>query len=70
VRIKATLRNGNEYVLVFEDGLDPAAILTEVAAGRSQALRGWVRVEPMTGADASVVLGDEIVELHLEATGL
>ena len=66
MRIKATLRNGNEYFLVLEpSGVDASELFTEVAAGRSQALRGWVRVERTDDADEIVVMGDEIVELHL-----
>jgi hypothetical protein len=66
VPIKAILRNGNEYILSLEGTSgDSAEVFTEVAAGRSQLLRGWVRVKPADGTNEIVVLGEEIVELHL-----
>lgn len=66
MRIKATLRNGSEYTL----SLDPAeagaeSVFTELVAGRSQALRGWVPVEPSGSATESVVAGEDIVALDL-----
>ena len=67
MQIKVTLRNGNQYLLALEaaDG-DLGALFTELAAGRSQALRGWVAVTPADGgAEQVVVQGEEIVELHL-----
>ena len=67
MQIKVTLRNGNQYLLALEspEG-DLEGLFNELAAGRSQALRGWVAVNPPTGeADQIVVQGDEIVELHL-----
>jgi hypothetical protein len=68
VRIRATLRNGNQYVLALgEPGADPREVFAAVVAGRSHPLRGWVRVEPTGGASEIVVSGDEIVELHLLA---
>jgi hypothetical protein len=65
-QIRATLRNGNQYVLVL-DGPDADAerLFGEVGAGRSQALRGWVSVEPLGSGEKIVVQGDEIVELQL-----
>ena len=64
--IRAKLRDGSEYVLLLEATDDAAIVFTEIAAGRSQALRGWVAVEPLTAeVDDVVVLGDHIVELHL-----
>jgi hypothetical protein len=67
VQIKVTLRNGNEYLLALEstDG-DLEPLFTELAAGRSQALRGWVAVTPADGGSGQIVVqGEEIVELHL-----
>ena len=67
MQIEVTLRNGNRYVLTLERAdADAARVFSELAAGRSQALRGWVAVESL-GASPSqvVVLGEEIVELHL-----
>jgi hypothetical protein len=67
VQIKVLLRNGHEYLLALEraDG-DLEGLFTELAAGRSQALRGWVSVTSATGGGEQIVVqGDEIVELHL-----
>jgi hypothetical protein len=65
VDIKVTLRNGNEYLLIPGTGENNMeGLFTELAAGRSQALRGWVAVASENG-DRIVVRGDEIVELHL-----
>ena len=63
--LKLTLRNGNEYLLVLSDAdSDAEGVFTELAAGRSQALRGWATVASEQGGRI-VVRGDEIVELHL-----
>jgi hypothetical protein len=65
VDIKVTLRNGNEYFLALgESDAGAEGLFTELAAGRSQALRGWVAVTSEEGS-RTVVRGDEIVELHL-----
>jgi hypothetical protein len=67
VQIRVTLRNGNQYLLALEspEG-DLEGLFNELAAGRSQALRGWVAVTPLIGAAEQIVVqGDEIVELHL-----
>ena len=71
MQIKATLRNGSEYVLVLEGAnAEPTRIFDELIAGRSQALRGWVRVQtPDQRASVIAVLGSEIVELHLIGDG-
>jgi len=67
MQIEITLRNANRYVLVLDRAdADPAQVFGELAAGRSQALRGWVAVEsPGEATRRIVVLGEEIVELHL-----
>lgn len=67
MQIRVTLRNGNQYLLALEPTQgDLEGLFNELAAGRSQALRGWVAVTPLNGeAQEIVVLGDEIVELHL-----
>lgn len=63
--IKVMLRNGNEYLLVLDSAdSDAAGVFTELAAGRSMALRGWAAVASEQGGRI-VVRGDEIVELHL-----
>ena len=63
--IKVMLRNGNEYLLVLDSAdSDAAGVFTELAAGRSMALRGWAAVAAGQGGRV-VVRGDEIVELHL-----
>jgi len=66
MEIKVILRNGNEYLLILDraEG-DVERAFVELAAGRSQALRGWVSVQPRSGNEQIVVLGEEIVELHL-----
>lgn len=65
MEIKVTLRSGNEYVLVpSSEGADAEGLFTELAAGRSQALRGWVAVTSGDGGRI-VVRGDEIIEIHL-----
>jgi hypothetical protein len=66
VKITVTLRNGNHYALILERAdADAERVFGELAAGRSQALRGWVAVQSTTTAEKIVVLGEEIVELHL-----
>jgi hypothetical protein len=66
MRIKAALRNGSEYTLSLDPaGADAEDVFTELAAGRSQALRGWVPVESPDGADKTIIAGEEIVALHL-----
>ena len=66
MKITVTLRNGNQYVLILErPDADAERVFGELAAGRSQALRGWVAVQSPTTAEKIVVLGEEIVELHL-----
>jgi hypothetical protein len=65
-QIRVTLRNGNQYVLTVDGAnLDAERLFGEVAAGRSQALRGWVAVESADPRDRMVVQGEEIVELRL-----
>ena len=70
MHIEVTLRNGNRYVLILERAdADAARVFGELAAGRSQALRGWVAVEsPGAATSQIVVLGEEIIELHLVDT--
>jgi hypothetical protein len=64
--IKVTLRNGNEYLLLLDGPeADAERLYAELAAGRSQALRGWVSVESADGSVQTAVRGDEVVELHL-----
>jgi hypothetical protein len=64
VEIKLTLRSGNEYFLMLSSaGVDADVLFVELAAGRSQALRGWVAVTSEKG-ERTVVRGDEIVEMH------
>ena len=64
--IVATLRDGSEHVLVISGHIDdPALLLDEISAGRSQLLRGWVAVRPPADATQAVVSGDEIVRLRL-----
>jgi hypothetical protein len=66
MQIRITLRNGNRYLLLLEESdADPEQVFGELAAGRSQALRGWVAVESQSPHEKIVVLGEEIVELHL-----
>ena len=66
MKITVTLRNGNHYVLILERAdADAERVFGELAAGRSQALRGWVSVHSTTTSEKIVVLGEEIVELHL-----
>ena len=67
MHIKVRLRNGDEFVLILEDAeADPATVFAELAAGRSQALRGWVPVRPSGPGDKqTVVQGEEIVEIRL-----
>ena len=68
MEIKVILRNGNEYVLILDRAeLDVERAFVELVAGRSQALRGWVSVQPRSGTEQIAVLGEEIVELHLVA---
>lgn len=68
MEIKVVLRNGSEYLLILDrNEVDVERTFVELAAGRSQALRGWVAVQPASGAEETVVLGEEIVELHLIA---
>lgn len=66
MKITVTLRNGNHYVLILERAdADAERVFGELAAGRSQALRGWVAVQSAQASEKIVVLGEEIVELHL-----
>jgi len=67
VQIKAKLRSGSEYILILEgETADTATIFADLVAGRSQALRGWVRVHAHDeDVSETVVLGAEIVELQL-----
>ena len=66
MKITVTLRNGNHYVLILERAdADAERVFGELAAGRSQALRGWVAVRSTQASEKIVVLGEEIVELHL-----
>ena len=66
MEIKVILRNGNEYLLVLDRAeVDVERAFVELVAGRSQALRGWVTVQSRSGTEQIVVLGEEIVELHL-----
>ena len=66
MKITVTLRNGNHYVLILERAdADAERVFGELAAGRSQALRGWVAVQSSQVSEKIVVLGEEIVELHL-----
>jgi hypothetical protein len=60
-----TLRDGSDYVVVLDAGGDAGHVLDEVSAGRSQLLRGWVKVRPPTGSTRAVVSGDEIIRLRL-----
>jgi hypothetical protein len=65
-QIRVTLRNGNQYVLMLDgETADADRLFGEVAAGRSQALRGWVAVHAASPRDKIVVQGEEIVELRL-----
>ena len=65
-RIVVTLRGGNRYqLLVHAEHSDSERLFEELAAGRSQALRGWVMVEQPGSGDRIAVHGDEIVELRL-----
>ena len=65
-RIGVTLRNGNRYVLILAgENADAERLFSEVAAGRSQALRGWVAVEAAHPGGRIVVQGEEIIELRL-----
>jgi hypothetical protein len=64
--IVVTLRDGSEHVLMVDRvDIEAAYVLDEVSAGRSQLLRGWVKVEPPAGATHAVVRGDEITQLRL-----
>jgi hypothetical protein len=65
-RISVTLRNGNRHALILAgENADAERLFSEVAAGRSQALRGWVAVEAGHPGGRIVVRGEEIVELRL-----
>jgi hypothetical protein len=65
MEIRVTLRSGNTYLLLLDDDeSDAERVFTELAAGRSQALRGWVPVTSEQGGRI-VVRGDEVLELHL-----
>ena len=70
MEIKVILRNGSEYLLILDRAeVDVERAFVELAAGRSQALRGWVPVQPRSGTEQIVVLGEEIVEVHLIGDG-
>jgi hypothetical protein len=60
-----TLRDGSEHAIVLDAGTDVGHVLDEVSAGRSQLLRGWIKVRPPTGSSRAVVRGDEIIRLRL-----
>jgi hypothetical protein len=65
-QIRVTLRNGNRYVLSLDgENANAERLFGEVAAGRSQVLRGWVAVDATDPRDKIVVRGEEIVELRL-----
>lgn len=61
----ATLRDGSEHMIILDGNGDASHLFDEISAGRSQALRGWVKVRPSTGAVRSVVSGEEIVRLRV-----
>lgn len=61
----ATLRDGSEHAIILDETSDASHLFDEISAGRSQALRGWVKVRPSTGALRAVVSGEEIVRLRV-----